>query len=489
MSVDYVRLTHLGRALSVYPAHVGKQFETYCTVMASERIPPSIDNGWKAEYVQVSEGLFWYDTDKDGSEYFCTFSGYFTHIRNTLREQYGTVLEVLERKDSGLGEPDIGYLKQLNWREGQPQAMAAIMAQRGGLVECDVGFGKSHIISRLSKAYHGSKIIITVPIASVAREFYKKLQELSTDVGLVGDGKREMNRPVTVAVSQSLRYAPRDANILFADEAHKLLTPNFVTQLNRFSRAKFFAFTASPDGRHDNRDDYMEAIFGPVIYKATYQQTVESGSVVPLSVVAYRVPDGPDVSRIRDQVRRDRLGIWRNVDRNQVIVRAVHEQLSLHGQEAQILIYCDKVEHAFILQQMLPDFVVAHGPLDKKRRDKMLNEGVLREDQVVCDKKRLSQLKEDFSELRITKAICTSVWSTGVNFWDLEIFVRADAAASKIVSGQAPGRLSRLANKTRKVKGTLVDFTDEFCKTFNNRWKKRRAVYASKGWEIETRTT
>ena len=480
-----IEVRYLGRVVSVYPAEVCQPYEAYCTITAREREQASPENGWEVRYLTKVENAYWYD-EADGRRYFCAFSGFGPYLIERLNDRFPGQVVVHDRRPSGLEKPDMDFLRLVKWRPGQKEVLASILAYRGGQIICDVGFGKTYIINKLARAFPQAKIVVTVPYKQVALEIWEELREDLPGVGILGGGKRREGR-VTVAVSHSLKHADRDANLVLADEAHRLLTPTFVRQLMRFTRAKMFAFTATPEGRSDNRDRYLEAIFGPVRANVSYQEAVDYGNVVPLEVVAYDVPDGPAVAGEKDDVKRKRLGLWRNDRRNQIIAQAVRAQFEELGENTQLLITVEATEHAYRLAHLLQGFTVVHDTIDGDLRRRLEREGILKPGADLCTGKKVVEYKKKFSKGEIRHAIATSVWSVGVNFWDLQVLVRADGSPSMINNGQVPGRLSRHGRTVEKRSARVVDFCDSWDRVMAGRWKKRLAVYKDKGWQIQYR--
>lgn len=94
---------------------------------------------------------------------------------------------------------------------------------------------------------------------------------------------------------------------------------------------------------------------------------------------------------------------------------------------------------------------------------------------------RMRSLRQGFAEGQVRRVIANNVWSTGVNFRNLGILVRADAAASSILDGQIPGRICRRVPGI-KESALLVDVWDEWDDTFLRRSRSRRVNYTKRGW-------
>jgi superfamily II DNA or RNA helicase len=92
-------------------------------------------------------------------------------------------------------------------------------------------------------------------------------------------------------------------------------------------------------------------------------------------------------------------------------------------------------------------------------------------------------MQEDFESGKLKKVIATDVWSTGVDFPQLSVLVRADARSSEIIDIQAPGRVVRRHDASGKQYGMVIDFMDHFDGTFLRRSHDRRRSYNRQGWE------
>lgn len=341
------------------------------------------------------------------------------------------------------------------------------------------------MIRQFIRAYPAAQIVITVPSYDVATEIFNDLvKAMPTQVGFVGDGKRSTRR-IQVAITQSLGHCNREANLVIVDEVHCVLTPNFLDMFVQFRRARFFGFTATPDGRSDGGDAFMEALWGPVIHDVPYQEAVQSGNVSQIKYRIYPVPVGPNTKGITKKYIKDRAGIWRNPFRNALISRVARATEAELGPDAQILIMVSTTEHAFVLGQLLPDYTIVHGESlskDEAKIAKMKKNGAILDSQAVCTKEDRKDYKEEFSSGRLKHAIATHVWAKGVNFLDLACLIRAEGVASPIAAGQIPGRLSRLGSDGQKEVGLLIDFNDIFSEDFKWRSNERISVYIANGW-------
>jgi len=483
------KLTYLGRMVSLAPAQLGDQFKSSLEIDRTVTVAASAENSWQSGYKTETHTCWWNDIHPETKEsVFVTFSGFGPRIQGELVAQ-GYEVDVQDLVATGLPDrPDFSIYKGIEWRGSQSAVLLKLLTSRTGVVWCPTGWGKTFLIRQFIRAYPEARIVVTVPSYDVAMEIFKDLSgAMPTQVGFVGDGKRSSKR-IQVAITQSLMYCDREASLVITDEAHSVLTPNFLEMFVQFRRARFFAFTATPEGRSDGGDAFMESLWGPVIFHVPYQEAVASGNVCQLRYQIYPVQVGPRTTGIKVKTYKDRAGIWRNPARNALIMRIARRVESELGADAQILIMVTTTEHAFVLGQLLPDYTVVHGESLSKDEDKIADlkrTGALLETQEVCTKDDRQDYKEEFSSGRLKRVIATHVWSKGVNFLDLACLIRAEGIAAPIAAGQIPGRLSRLGSDGNKADGLLIDFNDLFSPDFQRRSAERIAVYAANGWIAE----
>lgn len=499
---DVATLTLIGRAVSLYPAELGTIFETDCTITLAQMGTPSMENNWKRQMVYTPQREFWYDTHPTtGQRLFFTHRGFAKRIVDTLQRR-GITVNVLDAKPSGLCAPDFSKVAGVKWRGRQSEIFVKILAElaksMGGVLDCPTGWGKSFLLAQWCKVLPTAKIVIAEPSIDIANEVHSALSG-HFKTGIVGDGKRRVER-VTVCVANSIKYCDKESNLVIFDECHVAPAPSHRENLMMFGRALFLGVTASPEGRADQGDAYLEALFGPVIDKVGYQEAVEGGNVVQLTVIQVPVRSGPNVQSYGRRDLKNRVGIWMNAQRNNAVKWAVEDAKSLHpGWQPQILIMVETALHAYALKKILPDFTVVTGEVDDERASELAAAGVLETEVTgsepgdvvykdLCTKKDRERYKAEFSAGTLRFAIATMVWSKGVNFLDLDVLIRADGTASDITSTQVPGRLSRLGSDGKKGGAYLYDFDDIFSPDLGRRSNGRFASYSRNGWKLEKRT-
>lgn len=414
--------------------------------------------------------------------------GFYLAIRSCV-ESLGGVITVNDLdSEYYTGAPfeiDLNRLDgRLTLRDRQDECLASILTSRGGMVVGPTGFGKSFMFSAICLVYPNAKIHVITKRVDVMRRIHSGLSKFIPSIGVIGAGKKHWSR-VTVITADSMHkvghYGESSADIVLYDEAHEAAAATYADMLTRYTKAKRFGFTASPDGRADGAHFMLEGLFGPTIFELSYSEAVKVDLIVPIKVewITVNMLGGSPCSGLSG-VPKERWGIWRNEDRNAAIAKKANQ----YGKDEQVLIMVKSIEHAVYLKQYLPDFLICYDSMDPGDYDGYVAKGLI--DPVTCPimrPARREEMRVGFETGAIKKVISTDVWSTGVDFAQLGILIRADARASKIVDIQAPGRVSRKHDESGKSYGLVIDVMDNFDHTFMNRSRSRKLSYKKIGWQ------
>lgn len=365
------------------------------------------------------------------------------------------------------------------FRPKQEECLMAMATNDCGVIHACTGFGKTIMQVMNCLLFSRAKIHLVVPGADLVQKAVAVLSRYLPNIGQVGAGKKTRGR-VTVFSADSLHLSDGDADILLADEGHRLAAPTYAEPLARYQNSKNFMFSATPGGRFDGADLQLESLFGQTIFHISYPEAVELGLVVPIRVEWLNVQMTTNPCGTRKDVARERHGIWRNTTRNQVIATKAHS----YADDVQVLILVKTLEHALYLRRCLPDFELCYseGALEPEEIVSYQRRGLFGEDEEVVTAKKRLQMRQDFETGALKKVIATGVWATGVDFVNLQVLIRGDAMMSEIADTQIPGRVCR-TNENDKSVGVLVDMIDQFDEGFRRKAMARSNHYKSNGWE------
>ena len=132
-----------------------------------------------------------------------------------------------------------------------------------------------------------------------------------------------------------------------------------------------------------------------------------------------------------------RLGLWTNDYRNDLIAKDAKR----YDDKTQVLIVCETLEHAVHLKSRLTNFKLAYRENGMSATDRRhyVGNGLLSPSEPMMTVERRAQLTKAFTDGRLRKVICTTIWNVGVDFPKLGVLIRADGTSSAIGSTQIPG--------------------------------------------------
>jgi superfamily II DNA or RNA helicase len=413
-----------------------------------------------------------------------TCCGYIPRILRTAQE-LGCTVDIQDLTPEGSNTPGAyetdweNVHDRVQFRVRQEECLRAVADNPGGIIKAPPAFGKSHLIAAIAILYPRAKIHVVIKRRDLVERTVRTLRGVLPQVGVVRGGEYKPSR-VTVFTAASLHRSEGDADILICDEVHELMSPSYSEALARtYKFSRNFGLSATPEGRADNADAKLEYLFGPLIFDMPWQEATELGLIVPIEArwVPIRMARNP--AQGRKDVAKKRWGIWRNEYRNAVIGHTVRQ----HGDDEQVLILVETIEHAVNLWQRLPEYELCYAEMEMDDLERYKRNGLLPESYEPMTGEKRSALRVAFENHEVKKVIATDVWSTGVSFERLAVLVRADARGSEIMDTQAPGRVARIHEASGKDKGIVYDFYDHFDRGFKSKSRTRRKNYANKGWE------
>lgn len=393
----------------------------------------------------------------------------------------GYEVEVVDRR-TPLPEPD-WFAAMHGLRNYQQPLVYAMIMNGGGILAGATGLGKSYVIKALCAAYpHESMrfrgtptIVVAVPDKDITRQDYEALARLLPDrnVGLVMSGSRKFSEDIQVVTLDSLHLLnANDVGIVIVDEMHTASSDTRSSELLRFSKARFWGVSATPDGRFDGKDVVAEGIFGPCVAQFTYQDGVKAGCLVPLKVFWLDAPEpqmgAENYCRYKERDSRYKWGVHNNTPLNKMIGRifaGIPDSLQALGM-LQFTDHMEAVLRGCAEAGVIPMPAQVHAGTDPKKFPPSSYWHV----HAVSAKER----KDTYDRMKageLRKAISTFCWKQGVSFDDLRIVVNLCGCGSEIFAKQVPGRASR------KAPGKDCAYIIEFRHPWDKKKVKTKAGY------------
>lgn len=379
-------------------------------------------------------------------------------------------------------------LPKLAWRYKQRYCLEQLLKRNYGRIDCPVGYGKSFLLRLIPRLLPRAKIAITTASVDVLTAIHTALAQDFPDVGIHTHKHRQRGRRINCYSLKSLGHCQEPVDLVLVDEHYEAATDDNMQLLMGAGvrDARKYGFGDNAEDRADQAHFELEGILGPVVVNIPYEEAVARKVVVPLQVrwvdvVADRDPG----AALQHPVAIERAAIWRNSHRNQRIAAVARS----FPPGEQVLITVFSLEHGLRLRKLLPEYTLcyADGAFqsagDKEKLARYLQWGLMDSSEELMTWQRREQLRQAFEAGTLQKVIATGVWKRGVDFRRLSVLIRADAHSSTIENTQIPGRTSRLCDETGKQFGLIVDFRDQFSKKYRAEARKRRADYASHGWQ------
>lgn len=418
---------------------------------------------------------------KEANGSLCVPAG-FTHKVCEILQSFGYSPSAIPHGFANI-QPNWHRLKsKVDFRESQQETIETLISAYHGGVEAAPGYGKGFIIWCLTELFPESTFDITADSVVVCRTLQDYLAPHVPDLGFVGDGSRKKGSRVTIYVLDSLHHSEGDSDFLIVDEVHTAVTDKASAKFAGHKRARRLWFSASPQGRSDNADIRVEALFGRPAVKISYQEGVRMGLIVNLRINWIDVIlDHDPIANTSDPHLKAKFGIWRNTPRNVIFGQRIKEI----PESNQTLVLVSKVEHLCNLYPHIGNFEIAYGA----NEDSIAEATAWADIGFVprsCTEDRANKnenMRKAFASGQLKKVIVTSIWDTGANFPQLTDIVRCDPFDSgPIKDKQAPSRGSRI-HGTDKEYATVHDAVDRWNDGMYDRTLGRRRRYLSQGWE------
>lgn len=327
-------------------------------------------------------------------------------------------------------------------------------------VSIGTGLGKSLIALRLAKAI-GLKSVIMAPSVSIAGQLYDDfaLAFGRKRVGMYGDGKKEHNKLITIAVAQSLtRIEPgspawlslSQADLFVADESH--MTPASTLQKVCFglmAKASRRVFLSATQLRSDGLDIVLKGIIGEIVFEMTVREGVDQGWLSKPHFTMVQVESNdPYVSRDVNRMTR------RHLFYNPNVLRAAADLVnrSVRATNKRVLVLIEEIEQFTRLRPLLQaDSRFAHGTLNDD------NKKVLPEVYWKSDPKALVKA---FDAGEFPVLVGTSCISTGTDIKSAGVIVRLKGGMSEVEVRQDVGRGTRRTADKHDCQVFDFDVTD-----------------------------
>lgn len=308
-------------------------------------------------------------------------AGFLNKIQTFARDN-GLQLNIDDQQITG---PLQEVKTRFNLRADQKKMAAIILKHDRSVLEAQPGFGKT-IVALFTTKRRGQNTLIIVHTRSLLQQWRKQIEkwfELKEgDLGILGEGKWQPGRKVTVASYQTLyRHGVNEVKdqygYIIVDECHHVPAKTFTDVLKNFSAKYVLGLTATAY-RKDKLERLINFYIGEIV-KAEETSTHKTGinKKVETRLITCKTDFKADLSDTDDHDRFQELSrqVIADQKRNQMIIDDVIESLDKNGK---CLILTERIEHCQTLLDLLREktknvqAAIAQGRMTRRKREQLL---------------------------------------------------------------------------------------------------------------------
>lgn len=358
--------------------------------------------------------------------------------KNNIIIKYVGDIEIL-RPDNN---PSLNGVK---FRPEQVRAIKRAYAEQRGVIRFATGIGKTIMAAGLISCCPDARVLFFVHTKDLLHQAANRFEKFGFDVGVLGDGKKEIDHKVTVATIQTFaRLNVIDMcdqyDIVVVDECHHLNSPGsqyFKVLTTLLAPVKIGLSGKLPRSREQRL--WLEGAIGPVIDELNIMQGVERGYLIKPKITLLSIKRKREIADLRRYNDIYRAAIIESKDRNRKIIRAAKRRMD---KGKTVLVFVKEVEHGENLYKTAVRMAVSAELLVGKDTSKVRN-----------------KVKKLFA-LKAVKLVITTLWKEGVDIPSLDCCINACGTKSEITIMQFLGRVLR--TDKGKTRAEMIDFLDPY---------------------------
>jgi len=323
----------------------------------------------------------------------------------------------------------------------QSESVRLLMSEKHGNVSLPTGCGKSFILLLLAQKMGLDTVVIT-PSQSIFTELLSEFQlRLGTKlVGGYGDGYKDINNKITIAIGKSLTMLKegtkeyeffRKKKVILVDESHTFAAE----QLNDvchgvLSETPYRMFVSATQTRNDGTEKLLSSIIGNNVLDMSLGDAIAQGYLCPLKFTVMATTS-PINKVVRDPTMCKRTHFLYNRNIAEIIAKIANGSWEHRQQSTLVLV--EELEQIEMLQKLLKvPFAYVHSADKKKAKEFNL------------EKVNLQESVRKFNTGEVKVLIGTKAIATGTNLYPVHNTCNWMGGSSEIVTKQGPmGRSTR----------------------------------------------
>lgn len=312
---------------------------------------------------------------------------FYDHKKNHLVVPIGATEEVMQKltkEQTGFSTYDNRLDIQAKFiftgklREFQADAMMDLFKYDIGTLEAPTGSGKT-VMGLFAIAYRKQKTLILVHTKDLAYQWIERACEFLDlkpfEIGLIGDGKKQIGRRLTVGMIQTCfkmtDVLSKEFGFVIADEAHRAPSTMFLNILGQL-RCKYRLGLSATPYRRDGLNKMIEWYCGPVRHVVSKKKLVEKGHVLQPLFIMKKTEYTTQLDAVNEYTNM-LSELTKDVARNKQIV----EDIVSYSKMGVCLVLSDRKAHCHQLEtyirQMGLDPLIMTGDTKTKERQTIID--------------------------------------------------------------------------------------------------------------------
>ena len=238
----------------------------------------------------------------------------------------------------------------------QKRAVEKMLARDFGTLNAPTGSGKT-VMALYVIAQRGQPALIVVHTKELAFQWIEQIQKFldidGSQIGLIGAGKKQVDRLITVALVQSLyRCADLVSNQighLIVDECHRTPSRTFTEAVTEFDSRFMLGLSATPF-RRDNLSKLIFWHLGDIHHSIDRKNLIKEGHILKAEIVLRKTDFEPYHDPVNDYSKM-LLELTQDDDRNHLIAEDVFKESQENA--GVCLVLSDRKRHCETLQALL----------------------------------------------------------------------------------------------------------------------------------------
>lgn len=417
--------------------------------------------GYERKVTKHFEELF--TEDSNDEDHIVTMPGFAHKVLDFFRKA-GRKYEFADAR-TPFPQPD--YARAFKGlRPYQVPLVGKMIKSGGGILRGSTGMGKTCCAAAIIRAFDKNELtargtptcVFACPDRDINRKNWEEFQRWLPDreIGLImsGSGNVPSDDVVCCTIDSLEHLDPDQVGILIVDEMHASASSGRAEKIAAFTKARRWGVSATPTGRFDGADIVAEGLYGPIVAEFTYQDGVETGALVPITVMWLDAPPPTCGLELYGKFKKREAKLRHGSLVNEDFTRMVADIMNCVPKSMQTLCMLQFIEQMHYIKKFCNDSVgVVHAETNPDKLRSFPSVPAIKP-------KERKAIYDGFRNGEINSIISTHCWKQGVDFPNLSIVINAGGGGSEIVAKQVPGRASRKTDG--KDQAYIIDFVHKW---------------------------